>query len=98
MAPRWLTKRARSGSSRTSTDTTRAWRRCWPRGIRTRTRDRTLPVADAADVDMDEVGFRVVTNSASMKGESGVAQFRSWDARDTDVDGQRLHVETVLGD
>src|ERR1035441_2088919 len=81
-----------------STGTTRLSSRFSPRGIRTPGEDPALPAADGTHVDVDEVGIAIVTNSAAAQAERGVPQRRSRNARQTDIDGFRQHVQTVESD
>ena len=54
-------------------------------------------MADAANIDVDEIGLSVVADSSALHREGGVAYLRRRYARDTDVDGLGFHVLTVEG-
>jgi hypothetical protein len=57
----------------------------------------SLPVANAADVDVHEIRVSVIADSASMKRYCSVSQSRRGDAGDPDINCHRLHVEAVKG-
>ena len=56
------------------------------------------PLADSADVDVDEVGARIIAHAAAMERESGLAQPERVDARHAQVDRFRVGVKAVLSD
>src|SRR5918995_1703177 len=57
-----------------------------------------LPLADAAGVDVDEVGLLVVADAASLHAEGGLAQIAQRDVMQPDVDRLGIHVQAALGD
>jgi len=50
----------------------------------------------AAHVYMNEIGLGVVANASPMKRERGIAEYGSFQARQTDVDGFGFHVQAML--
>jgi len=45
---------------------------------------------------MDEIGSRIIPHPAAMQAESRIAELGSAHARDANIDGHGLHVQTVL--
>jgi hypothetical protein len=54
-------------------------------------------LADAADVDVDEVRVRIVAHAATTQGESRLTQLERVDAGHAQVDRFRLNVQAVPG-
>ena len=80
----------------TFTDTMPGWRRRWPRVIPTRD-GAELPTPDAAHVDVHEIRSRVVADAAPMQRQGSIPQLCGRNSGYPNVDGHRLHVETVAG-
>jgi hypothetical protein len=55
-----------------------------------------LPATHGADVHMDELRLRVVTDSAAMQGQSGVTQASGGHAGDANIDRFAGHMTAVL--
>lgn len=54
------------------------------------------PGAHAARIHVNKAGAGIVTHAASAKRESCVTQSLGVDARDTDINGVRLHVQAIF--
>jgi hypothetical protein len=57
-----------------------------------------LPGPDAADVDVDEIRFRIHPHAPAPQGNSRPIEVLKPEARDPDVDGPPEEVQAVLGD
>jgi hypothetical protein len=57
-----------------------------------------LPAPDAADIHVDEIRLRVVSDATALKGESRVPEIGSSHARQTDIDRHGLHVQALASD
>ena len=56
------------------------------------------PGAHPAGIDMHEARAGIIAYTATAKREGGIAQVKSVNSRDADIDGVRLHVKTILRD
>jgi hypothetical protein len=72
---------------------TNRWKRCWPKGRPTQIKK--LPAAHRANIDVDEVGFCVVTYATAMQGQGSVAYLGRRNSGDADVDGFGFHMLAV---
>ena len=57
-----------------------------------------LPGPDAADIDVDEIRFRVHPHAPAPQGNRRPIEVLKLEARDPDVDGLPEEVQAVLGD
>ena len=62
---------------------------------REETKNRNLPEADAAGVNVDEVALRVVADAAGLLRQCGAAELREAAARDADVDRFAFEMQAV---
>jgi len=65
---------------------------------REETKNRNLPEADAAGIDVDEVALWVVADAAGLLRQCGAAELREGAARDADVDRLAFEMQAVDGD
>src|SRR5581483_3432527 len=54
-----------------------------------------LPAPDAANIDMDKIGTRIISHASAMQGQSSIAKLGSAYAGHADIDCHRLHVQTM---
>lgn len=75
-----------------------SWPRRWPRDIPTRNVQIYLPTPDAPDVDVHKIRSLVVADTAPMKRQGNIPQLCGRDPGHPNVNGHRLHVQTVACD
>src|SRR5579872_3500966 len=97
MPRQWLLRMARCGSLKTSMGRMRSSPNFWRRDILIRLSGvKILPAPDAAQVHVNEVGRRIVTDTAALKRQGGVPKSRRFHTRQANVDGLCLHVQALL--